>query len=76
MAYELTECDKRTILENSIERVINNSMRLVIKLSKRDEDASINYDDWGSLKELVCKLWDRERNAIFIEMQNREEKDA
>jgi hypothetical protein len=65
--YDLTEREKRHILENSIERVINTSMRIVKKST--DEDVFVNLDDWKALKQLVVKLWDRERNQIFKEMQ-------
>jgi accessory colonization factor AcfC len=68
MAWELTKREEDQLLQNSIERVINNSMDRAYKHydDPKDEDASINYDDWEELKPLVNKLWDKARNEVFL----------
>jgi len=73
-SFELTEREKEAIRINSVERMINTTLRLIRPLRKSyntatAEDASINYEDWTELKSLVTKLWNRERDTIFREMQ-------
>jgi hypothetical protein len=68
MGFELTDYEKLMIKTNSIERVINTSMGLVLKV--RHEDAEMNHSDWVELKQLVVKLWNRERDTIFREQIN------
>lgn len=55
------------LLQNSIERVINTSMRILER--SNHPDASMNLEDWIELKELVVKLWNEERNRAFIRQQ-------
>jgi hypothetical protein len=51
------------ILDNSIERVINTTRRIVN--ASHHEDAEVNSDDWENLKWIVVRLWNEERNRIF-----------
>ena len=67
--WALSSTEERILLDNSIERVINTSMRIV-EYSKH-EDAYINYDDWDNCKELVVKLWDKARNEVFLAGQRK-----
>jgi len=67
IATRLTPSEKRHLLENSIERVINTSLRLVEKYAEKDEDFMVNIEDWEALKSLTCKLWNDARNEVFKE---------
>lgn len=71
---ELSEQEQKSLLENSIERVINTSARVSLCVAQGGkitaevrEDAGINWQDWEDLKWLVVKLFDRSRNAVQIE---------
>jgi hypothetical protein len=55
----------KAIGENSIERVINNSMIRAVLASDDDENAYINYSDWCDLKWPVVSLWNALRDAVF-----------
>jgi accessory colonization factor AcfC len=68
MAWELTKREEDAILQNSVERVINNSMDRALKNynNPKDEDAGINYEDWEELKPIVTKLWNKARNEVFL----------
>jgi hypothetical protein len=55
--------ERRLLLENSVERVINTSMGLA--LISRHEDAQVNFEDWTALKTLVVKLFNDARNEAF-----------
>lgn len=64
--------EERAILDNSIERVINTTIQLlegVRDREHREELRSVNLDDWRALKSIATKLWDAERNRIFVEQQ-------
>jgi hypothetical protein len=60
---DLDKHERRLLLDNSVERVINTSMGLV-RVSKH-EDAQMNYEDWVELKALTVKLWNEARNEAF-----------
>jgi len=77
MAYELTKKEKDMICQNSIERVINTTIRLLeLEKMHNEEYAAVNYEDWKYLKTLTVKLWDRERNAIFTERMESAKKEV
>lgn len=59
----LSDREENQLLSNSIERVINTSIRLAIESDL--EDASMNVQDWKELKSLTVKLWDQARNEVF-----------
>jgi hypothetical protein len=74
MAWELDKKAEDAILQNSIERVINTTTNQLVRRSQNKgpgkadwEDLEVNIDDWAALKYIVCLLWDRERNRIFME---------
>ena len=56
----------RILLENSVERVINTSIRLIKKVplttAADHEDVSVNLEDWEELKPIVVALWNEARN--------------
>lgn len=62
---ELTPREEELLLNNSVERVINTSVRLVEKYAKRDEDQWLNLEDWKELKYLVVNLFNDARNEVF-----------
>jgi hypothetical protein len=70
---ELSKAERRLLLDNSVERVINTSMGLVY--ISNHEDAQMNYEDWAALKTLTVKLWNDARNEAF-KMAQAEKKDA
>lgn len=75
MAWELDVRAQNKILQNSIERVINTAIRNAQLIASKPqvfteaerELADVNEQDWEDLKQVVCNLWDRERDAIFRE---------
>jgi hypothetical protein len=77
--YDLTEKEKKLILQNSIERVINTSIRTANRFREKTKDvdeveeADINIENWLELKYLVVRLWERERQTIFKELRKKEE---
>lgn len=70
MALELTKREEDQLLQNSIKRVINTSMK-ALKVHAHSlacptaEHASIAYHDWEELKTIVDKLWNDARNEVF-----------
>ena len=62
---EYTPYEERQLLDNSIERVINTSIRLVGKYAQRDPDYMVNIEDWEELKALATKVWGDARNEVF-----------
>jgi hypothetical protein len=61
----------RLVLGNSVERVINTTLRLLPKLTLSvdeaiSEDASVCIEDWEALREVVVRLFDEERNRAFL----------
>ncbi|MGD9727631.1 MAG: hypothetical protein AB7L09_21520 [Nitrospira sp.] len=79
--FALTEAEKKYILSNSVERMINTTLRILesepLQRPKTDdylgELVSTNHEDWTDLKATVVKLWDRERDRIFREAQEAQE---
>lgn len=57
----------RELLTNSIERVINTSIRII--LQSKHEDADMNLSDWVELKSIVVRLWNGARNEAFKRAQ-------
>jgi hypothetical protein len=55
---------EKQICMNSIERVINTTIRILERSAH--EDAGMNLDDWLDLKQVTVKIWNEERNRIFI----------
>lgn len=64
---------ERQICENSPERMINLTLKLLDKMMEMDsaataelqDDILTNVEDWRDLKNVTVWLWDRERNNIF-----------
>ncbi len=70
MAKRPTEQEVRVrlIAENSLERVINTTIRLLEGVSDRElreELRHTNLEDWKALKTTACALWDEERDRNF-----------
>lgn len=66
------EIRERVIAENSLERVINTTIRLlegVADREEREELRHINLEDWRQLKYIASSLWDEERNRNFVRRQ-------
>jgi hypothetical protein len=64
ITLDLSDHDLQLLSLNSVERVINTSMRLTLRrYNSKDEDWAINHDDWKELKDLVCRLWWMAREA-------------
>lgn len=62
------EIRERVIAENSLERVINTTIRLlegVPDREEREELRHINLEDWRNLKGIASALWDEERDRNF-----------
>jgi hypothetical protein len=68
---ELNELEVKRIQTNSIERVMNNAIRIgrvgsdQLTKSGDREDASILSEDCEDLKWTVVQLWNAARNEIF-----------
>lgn len=65
VTLDLSEVEQKALLQNSIERVINNSKRRALESESSDDRAQINYDDWENLGPLTNKLWWATRDAVF-----------
>lgn len=64
----MTEQQRKDILllQNSIERVINNTINnLERRINRLNEEESINLEDWLELKTLVVELFNNARNEAF-----------
>lgn len=66
---DLDKNERRLLLDNSIERVINTSIQIIER--SRHEDADMNLEDWKALKWLTVKLWNDARNEAFKKNQGR-----
>ena len=73
MSFELTDKEQTILCQNSIERVINNGILVTDEVLASEytndllyEHAQILNEDLRELKKIVCTLWDRERDAIFV----------
>lgn len=80
LTLELTEAEARQVLDNSIERVMNNAIHVgsaaqgCIYLSEGlRENASTLWQDCEELKPITYKLWENVRNALFIARTQRKE---
>ena len=60
---DLSKQERRLLLDNSVERVINTSMG-ILRISTH-ENAQMNFEDWAALKALTVKLWNDARNEAF-----------
>ena len=60
--YELTEAEGKLLRSVSIERVINTSLTCLENNKVEKDLVDNNLEDWYEVKELVVKLWDRERS--------------
>lgn len=63
------------VLDNSIERVINTTIKILRRINGKNDDAlnelvEINLQDWRELKETTVRLWDAQRNMIFQNSNN------
>jgi hypothetical protein len=63
----LDKHERKLLLDNSVERVINTSIKIIEQTNH--EDAGMNLDDWYTLKLLTVKLWNNARNEAFIANQ-------
>lgn len=54
------------ILSNSIERVINTTISIL--MHSKHPDADMNLEDWLELKEITVDLWNEERNREYEKM--------
>lgn len=79
---QLTRSQKRFLLENSIERVINSTItaldahRIGHRSARTVELADQAFQDWSdddeAIKQLVVQLWNEARNRVLIsEMDDR-----
>lgn len=59
----LTKDERRMLLENSLERVMNTARE--VALHAVHEDAGMVHDDLTHLKPLATKLWNDARNEAF-----------
>ncbi len=61
------------VLQNSVERVINTTLKVLAeghwRTSALREDADTASQDWKELKSAVTRVWNEERNRIFIKRQ-------
>jgi hypothetical protein len=77
MAFEYTPAERHAVLTNSVERIINSSLE-VLDYALRHHDrfpeatleyASVAYEDWLELKQLVTKIWNEKRDQFFRDAQ-------
>jgi hypothetical protein len=63
----LSASERKILLDNSLERVINTAA--AVALRSRHPDAGMSHDDLLHVKALATKLWNEARNAAFIQAQ-------
>jgi hypothetical protein len=63
ISIELTEKQATTVCEHSLERVINQTLRMLELIDH--EESIINEDDWLDLKIVVSQLWYKLQASIF-----------
>lgn len=75
--FTLTQEQYTQLLQNSIERVLNNAIEIggwgetgVVPRSVR-EDASILWQDCTELKPLVCQIWTRVQEDVRVVLSRR-----
>jgi hypothetical protein len=51
------------LLDNSIERVINTTIKILIH--SNHEDADMNIRDWEEMKSTAVQVWNAARNEVF-----------
>lgn len=72
----LTEEDKKFLLQNSVERVINTTIDL---LGQMPEDRrglrSTNEQDWFDIKPVVVKIFNNARDEVFVEATKKTQQD-
>lgn len=72
----LTNKEKKLLLQNSIERVINTTLSILEEETPTQSESSfkdrweINLEDWEILKRVVVKLWEAERNNLTKEKED------
>lgn len=59
-----TEAEKRYIQDNSLERVLNTTIRIIE--GSKHPDAVTNLEDLTDLKAIASKCWNDIRNEIFL----------
>jgi hypothetical protein len=64
MTFEISEEHAKLISECSIERVINQSVKMIEYYSD-DVDTEVNLEDWKSCKTLVVNMWNGLRDGIY-----------
>jgi hypothetical protein len=70
---EMSEKEKMTLRQCSLERVLNNARHIAERgLNSKNADLSercgILIDDLEAMTALASRLWDAERNALFLVM--------
>lgn len=65
IVYEVSDETAYVVSQYSLERVINESKRL-ISMSMTDEgDADLNIEDWEVCKPIAVQLWNALRDGVF-----------
>lgn len=79
----LSDREKTTLCQNSIERVINTTLKNLERLEDRyarsalavseadHEELLVNLEDWKELRRLTVALWNNARDEVVIESMNR-----
>jgi hypothetical protein len=65
MTIEISDKLAKTVSENSIERVINQTLSILEDTDPAHPYQSVNESDWMCCKNTVIDLWVRLQDAIF-----------
>lgn len=69
---------ERILLDNSVERVINTTIKILKHLERfhpdfLDEDVGVNLEDWKHIKWTTVETWNTARNQAFIRLSKEKE---
>jgi len=70
VTFEVSEATEKLVLQCSLERVINTSIKLIDGIECEKDDAAIdqidtNLNDWTDCKYAASHLWNALRDGVF-----------
>jgi len=76
MAKRSTNAYERALFDNSVERMINTTIRILEEIETKargnlKELVNTNLQDWTELKPHVVRCWNEARDAAFVKHNNK-----
>jgi len=81
MAKRSTDPYERALFDNSVERMINTTIRILEEVAPKarsnlKELVEMNLQDWTELKPHVVRCWNEARDAAFVKHNKPDELDV